>query len=389
LATYLKFNQTIEALHDAGANTFRTMPFPIAFDIEFEKLNNYNERQFMAWEFDQVLNTTDELGMRIQYNMLNHMPLGIGHTANWDSQSFTYADFWNVSVTDGGFCYSTCEGTLNPEPTSFLTSATAKNAYKKKIRYIMARFGYACNFTHMELVSEMNNIGARTDWQSEKGQLADEIATAEDPSIGQLANLVYLTAMVEQSSTILNYNVNHTEIGQKVEDWHIEMAEYIKSDLHVKHILIGADYAGLGPMAWDSLGFDDYNDMCSTPIEYRDHSWQNSKIDVIAFSNYSADPKHTYSKYVDVIWGSIRCSPHEIHTIHSPVVCAETARPPLEPLGLRHPCSFCKSLHPVEAAPDIPVRGHPMENVAPPKWDIRAPGPSVRWRGHRSRKAPG
>jgi hypothetical protein len=297
LAAYLKFGDIMSFLHGNGANTFRVMPFPIAFEIEYEKLNNYFDRQFMAWEFDRVLDQSEDLGMRIEYCMLNHGPLGIGHHADWDWFSFTYQDYWNFTITDGGFCYSRADDQPNIEPTSFLTSENAKAAYKKKLRYVMARYGYGCNFTHMELISEVNNIGKKDDYT----------LTSSDP-----ANQHYLDQMEELCPDVLDYIANPI-VREQVENWHEEMATYLKNELHQNHVLLAADYTGAVMAKVEGMS----EEPCAQDVP-KDLSYKLPQIDVNAFSCYNDSPTETYKKYGEaggsqVYWDDFECGNERRH----------------------------------------------------------------------------
>jgi hypothetical protein len=308
LAAYLKFGDVMNFLHANGANTIRTMPWPIAFEIEFEKLNNYFDRQHIAWEFDRVLDQSDDLGMRIEYCMLNHGPLGIGHHADWDWYSFTYQDYWGATVTDGGFCYSKADGQPNIEPTSFLTSVGARAAYKKKLRYVMARFGYACHYTHMELASEINNIGAQDNFS---------VATT-DPAL-----LHYNNQMAALCPNVIDY-IHNAFVRPEVENWHAEMANYIKNDLHQTHILLGAQYAGPALKKDDNMSAEP----CLVSDGNIDDSYELLEIDVNTFSAYNASPTETYKKYGELsggqtYWKDLECG-KERHDVNNVTLMAES-----------------------------------------------------------------
>jgi hypothetical protein len=254
-AGYVKLEWILEKLSASGANAFRTINDPINFEIEFEKLNNYYERQYQAWEFDQMLDKCDELDLRIEWNHLIHY--SIGHHwyggDNWDWDNSENNSWTDVRPNDSGYAYwNGCPGDLSP--VDFLTDTCTVENYKKKLRYMIARWGYSKNIFVMELASEINNIGA--------GEFNGE----ELPK---------------------PYDTQQEIVRPAVAYWHNEMARYIKEDLqHTRH-LIAADYTGKAPM--QPYPDSDAQNPCGS--EYFDNSWQSQYIDVIAYSNYGGSVK--------------------------------------------------------------------------------------------------
>ncbi len=248
-AAYVKLEKVLETLKDKGANSFRTLFDPAVYDIEFEKMNNYYDRQYQAWEFDRVVEKCKELDLRIEWNMMIHYALGHhpygADQFDWDNIN-NEGNYENWSNGTDGFCYWR---ELNLDtPLDFLTHPLAIVNYKKKLRYMIARWGYTRNIFLMELVSEMNGIG--TD-----GSLPE----ADQVSL---------------------YKSNPINARPAIANWHNEMARYINEDLHHHRHLISADYAGTAPMQ---------DDASSNPCQLADfdYSWQSDYIDVISFSNYN------------------------------------------------------------------------------------------------------
>jgi hypothetical protein len=83
---------------------------PAQYDIEFEKLNNYYDRQYQAWEFDQMINTCDDLDLRIELNMMIHYAItyhpGGYDVFDWDNTQNCVPCPGNDNHTGtNGFCY--------------------------------------------------------------------------------------------------------------------------------------------------------------------------------------------------------------------------------------------------------------------------------------------
>ncbi|MEN9640779.1 MAG: hypothetical protein RLZZ262_2648 [Bacteroidota bacterium] len=254
-ASFIKMLDEITRLKAAGGNAFRTILTPISYDFEFEKLNNYQDRQCMAWEFDKLLDKVDELDLRVELCMLLHTQFTHGFSASWD---WTDLDQWNEGF--GGYCYYTQRDKTNcdAEPASFFAQEEAKKYYKYKLRYFFARYGYSSEIIQLELLSEANNVGNRQgdpnnpeDWW---GWLAKQLPESR------------------------SYNANartRFDIGQ----WSEEMAKYIKNDLQQSHIL-ASSYTGAAMM---SDAFGKYPN-CNDPLF--DVSQMSPYIDVIAHSSY-------------------------------------------------------------------------------------------------------
>lgn len=279
-AAYVKMERLLKAVSDAGGNAFRTFFDPMAYDIEFEKMNNYYDRQYQAWEFDQLLETCRKYGLRMELNLQYHYSI-CNHSFGFDR--FDWGDEYNCmgcgkdSATTGthGWCYN-AECPDVDDPVDFLTNECALKNYKKKLRYIIARWGYSPNIYVMELMSEMNNIGDGSIWEVNIDTDGD--GQKDDTRHHHIESLYYADA---------------PRTRKAVAYWHNEMARYIKEDLrHTRH-LIAADYTGAAPMKTDLNNDGDCVDeaigeMCNPcQSDSYDNSWQSRYIDVIAFSNYT------------------------------------------------------------------------------------------------------
>ncbi|MFM7813254.1 MAG: hypothetical protein ACKO66_01930, partial [Flavobacteriales bacterium] len=168
-AAYLKMHRLLDTLAAKGGNAFRTFFDPMAFEIEFEKINNYADRQYQAWEFDALLDHCHELGLRMELNMQYHYSITY-HSFGYDR--FDWGDQYNCkgcgkdtrTTGTSGWCYPNACADVH-DPVDFLTSPCAQKFYKNKLRYIIARWGYSPNIYVLELMSEMNNIGNRSEWE--------------------------------------------------------------------------------------------------------------------------------------------------------------------------------------------------------------------------------
>jgi hypothetical protein len=253
-AAYVKRDLFLEKLQANGGNSIRMLWDPISYEIEFEKINNYYDRQYQAWEFDNLIGKCEELDIKIDWNHMIHYSLGYHWFGgdNWDWDNKEVHDQNEIRPNDTGYAYwSGCPGAETP--IDFLNSECSIVNYKKKIRYMIARWGYSKTIYLMELLSEINNIG---------------------------------DGFMNNQKLDIPYDVNRSIVRPLIANWHNEIARYIKEDLKCTRLLIGADYTGRAPMA----GYTDVPSYNPCGSDYFDYSWMSEYIDVICYNNYTFNP---------------------------------------------------------------------------------------------------
>lgn len=186
---YMTYLKELEKLRNAGANYYRVFIFPHTYEIEYDKLGDYSSRMNVAWELDRVFETSEQLGLKVHFNLFLGYPVSKAHygVKAWD----WYAD----DQYDKGYAYMHELGLK--EPIEFLTNPEAKKQYKNRLRYIISRWGYSTAIAIIEMMSEINN--------------------------------------------------KFGEYPQEIYQWHAEMTRYIKEELgHTNH-LIAVNYDGAKP----------------------------------------------------------------------------------------------------------------------------------------------
>ena len=156
-------------------------------------LKNY--KQDRAFELDWLMDYAAQNGMYMDICLQNHGQIvRDGPNAQWNSNPY--------GAASGGFCYA---------PTEFWTNTDAKNTYKNKLRYILARWGYSPNIACWELFNEMN--------------------------------------LTQDYSTLTNKN--------NASNWAIEMAQFLKSNDPNQH-LVSNSYTNTldGNSVWTDPNFD-------------------------------------------------------------------------------------------------------------------------------------
>lgn len=226
--TYDKFRERLSTMADSGANSFRIIFAPWAIDIEYGQLGNYTMHQFQAQEIDNIIELAEKKDFFIQLDMSVHYPfipkgdLNYGTACSWDQGCIygphnAYKDIPGVET-----------------PLDFFSNATAKEYYKQRIRYILARWGYSTQLSIVELMSEINQVG--TNETTLKDNVGPQIVYLQNPKI-------YAT-------------------------WNKEMAAYFKSHHNGKIHLLTSGYASFGSIEDDSyedpnfdvIGINKYDD---------------------------------------------------------------------------------------------------------------------------------
>lgn len=155
-----------------GGNFTRISLVPWELEFEWKQLNVYDQNACHA--IDNIVETMDQ--HNVQAIMFLEIHDQFRHGEDWKT------DRWELNPYQKLPTVKTYQ--------DFFTDSTAKAVYKKKLRYFLARWGYANSTSIIELLSEVNN-------------------------------------------TFLNYN-NWDKTGQgerdMLKEWFIEMKEYIGSE---------------------------------------------------------------------------------------------------------------------------------------------------------------
>lgn len=191
---YMAYLKELEKLSKTGANFYRVLIFPHTYDFEYDKLGNYYSRLNCAWELDQVVQKSEQLGLKMDLNLF------VGYAVAKSPYDVKAWDWAKENENDFGYCYKS-ELHLN-ETVEFLTNPEALKHYKNKLRYIIARWGYSTAIAQLEMMSEINN--------------------------------------------------KFQKFPKEMYSWHYEVTKYIKEDLGHKNQLLAVSYDGTSPQ--ESLG---------------------------------------------------------------------------------------------------------------------------------------
>jgi len=141
------YDRWLNTMADAGQNFFRIWmaPWFLPFEHQPDTLTNYP--QDAAFQLDHLFEKADELGMYLMISFDHHGmfqlldPTWGGSNAFWDSSN-------PYSTTNGGPCET---------PNDFFTSLEAKQIYQKRLRYLVARYGYSPQLLNWQFFNEIDN----------------------------------------------------------------------------------------------------------------------------------------------------------------------------------------------------------------------------------------
>lgn len=188
------YQKWIDSLSANNGNLIRVWMSENAFAIEWKNtgLGNYTNRLDRAYQLDWLLNYAEEKNIVVQLCLVPHGQFSINVDPEWNNNPYNSAN--------GGPCST---------PENFFTNEVAKEFFKRRLDYIIARWGYSPNLFAWEIFNEVDHTH--------------------------------------------NYNQNK----QNVTQWLIEIAQYIKSKDIYGH-LVTTSFANefLDPLIWSNIFFD-------------------------------------------------------------------------------------------------------------------------------------
>jgi hypothetical protein len=188
------YQRWIDSLSANNGNLIRVWMSENAFAIEWKNtgLGNYTNRLDRAYQLDWLLDYAEKKNVYVQLCLVPHGQFSINVDPEWNNNPYNSAN--------GGPC---------PTPESFFTNEVAKNYFKRRLDYIIARWGYSPNLFAWEIFNEVDHTN--------------------------------------------NYDQNK----QNVTQWLIEIAQYIKSkDVYGRIVTTSFANEFLEPLIWSNLFFD-------------------------------------------------------------------------------------------------------------------------------------
>jgi len=211
----------------------------------YEGLLRYNMRN--AWKIDWILEKSEKRNIFIQLLLINHGAVSTYCDQEWQDSPY--------NIKNGGFLNS---------PEEFFTDERAKTLFKKRLRYIVARWGYSPNIFSWELVNEMDLIGENgaffkkdilTNWYAEIGDYLAQIdpwnhmitghyTGLYDSPVFKLSQVDYVLTngyygagdnIVEAVKRVVNFNARFNKphfISEYGGNWNAGALLLLEADIH-------------------------------------------------------------------------------------------------------------------------------------------------------------
>ncbi|HEX2911596.1 MAG TPA: hypothetical protein VH186_12370, partial [Chloroflexia bacterium] len=124
-----------------GANYARIWMASWAMGIEWSDapLGDYTKRLDRAWQMDQVFDLAEQDNIYLILSLLNHGAFSKTTNSEWNKNPY------NAAL--GGPC---------AEPEDFATNPQARELFKRRLRYIVARWGYSSHLLAWEWWNEVD-----------------------------------------------------------------------------------------------------------------------------------------------------------------------------------------------------------------------------------------
>ncbi len=143
------YDHWLDRLQSSGATWIRVWMASWSVGLEWLKrdsngqivsntLGNYTDRLDRAWQLDYIIEAARSRGIEVQLVIQNHGAFSLSYNSEWANNPYNSANGGPIS-----------------DPGDFFTDPTAKELFKRRLRYTVARWGYAPNVT-WELWNEVD-----------------------------------------------------------------------------------------------------------------------------------------------------------------------------------------------------------------------------------------
>lgn len=151
------YEKWLTQLKENGGNFIRLWMANWFVGIEWIEtgVGNYEQRQKQAFLLDKILDMCREKGIYVMLCLVPHGEFSTKTNSNWDNNPYNLKN-------DG----------LLRDPSEFFTDMVARQAFKNRLRYIIARWGYSPNIFGWEIFNEIDftdnyNSEIITKWHSD------------------------------------------------------------------------------------------------------------------------------------------------------------------------------------------------------------------------------
>jgi hypothetical protein len=141
LGVLADYERWLDRLSQNGGNIGRVWMAAWAFGIEWNDtgLGDYSGRMKQAWLLDQVFHMAQQRGVYLMLTLLNHGAFSTSVNPEWNDNP-----------------YNAANGGPLKEPRLFVRNKDARELFKRRVRYIAARWGYSPNLLAWEWWNEVS-----------------------------------------------------------------------------------------------------------------------------------------------------------------------------------------------------------------------------------------
>jgi len=136
-----EYERWLDSFSANGGNLARIWMAAWSFGIEWNDtgLGDYTNRQKQAWLLDQVFKLAEARNVTIMLTLINHGQFSKTVNPEWDANPY--------NVANGGMLKT---------PDEFAAKPQAKQLFKRRLRYIAARYSYSTSLFAWEWWNEVN-----------------------------------------------------------------------------------------------------------------------------------------------------------------------------------------------------------------------------------------
>jgi hypothetical protein len=151
------YDDWVGKLASQGVNYARLWMPSWGFGLEWSDtpLGDYTNRLDRAWQLDHVMGLFEQAGIAAMLNLQNHGPFSLDTNTQWADNPYNAANGGPLAA-----------------PGELWTDETARELFRRRLRYVVARWGYSPAIVVWELWNEVNFVPgfqgqAALDWHAE------------------------------------------------------------------------------------------------------------------------------------------------------------------------------------------------------------------------------
>lgn len=222
---FYNYKRWTDSLSLHGANHVKIIFAPWSFEMEWgeNRLGNYTHKMNQAWALDWVMDMLEEKGIYCTLVPMIHDEVRIqeqGGPYHWQQNPY--------NAQNGGPCEN---------PWDFFTNQEARELFKRKLKYMISRWGYSPRLMTWELFTEIDNFPYYEEHSADiRAWVLEMGAYLEQNDIRPRPFSVSYAVKQHDSLTWLNERIDYTQLhlynvpeGDQELNLFINSREYLKA----------------------------------------------------------------------------------------------------------------------------------------------------------------